>query len=200
MISQEVFNNALFKKIKLWYISILVIAAVAQYVLINSGLLKIHSYSSGDDYFQYGILYVYKDKHYYYYNTASNSLLDVFKKEAGQNDLKNNKKIVLLFYNPEILGYLRINLLLYRLPFNVYGSEQDDAVAKDYLKTNLEEFGATADYIIDKDGDRPCLPSAKIIEERIYCGFNKSKDKHFKLITTTEFYDASHIYVYKRIR
>ena len=200
MISQEVFNNALFKKIKLWYISILVIAAVAQYALINSGLLKMHSYSSGEDYFEHGILYVYKDKHYYDYNTVSNSLLDVFKREAGQDGLKNNRNIVFLFLYPEILGSLRTNLLLYRLPFNVFGPEHDYVEAKYCLKTNLEEFGATADYIVDKDGDKPYLPFAKIIVERMYYGFNKSKDEHFKLIATIEFYDASHIYVYKRIQ
>ncbi len=194
MVTQELFNNVLFKKIRAWYISIIVIIAICQYVLLNSGLLKMENKMT---YIHFcGILTVKQDKYY----PAATSLFDIFKKKAGQDSSKSKNNVIFLFNIPKIQDYLQVNSSLYQLPFRMKTFVAvDEADAKVYINSDLEKEVATADYIVDKDGERGVLAYAKIIEERLSREFNKSKDK-FKLISTIGLYDGSNIYVYKRIK
>lgn len=193
IVSQELFSNRLFKKAKAWITGMLVIAAISQYVLLNSGLAKVRDSS----FERAERLNVYQDAAY----PAYAAVFDIFKKEAAQSNPKIKRRAVFLFDSGEFSCYLAFNLLLYRLPLDEWSPVTDLLDVKRIMTMEqlwTRQFDA-ADYIVDSDAIRYKDSSTYFLEERIRGLFNASKEQ-FKTIGTVELKDGSHIYIYKRLR
>lgn len=193
IIAGEIKLGNWFKPVRAWYGFGLAFSAVLQYALLNYGFLILERKQIT---MERGVLSVKKENKY---NLVSSSLLQIFKEETQRN--QNKMRAVFLFDIAEIRWTIKINALLYKLPYEFHCSTEIDEAEianSDYTEAEWREKVLSADYIIDKSGDRNISYYVKHIGDIQKKTFEENKNQ-FKIISQLQMSDGSAVYVYKKI-
>lgn len=192
IVTQELFTDSLFKKLKIALRVIFIPCSILQYAFINSGFLKTEFYK---DQFDYGFLSIKKDRYF----PVSLALLEAFKKEAVY--CRSQKRVLFIFHVTEIVCPLDYKFKLYGLPFCTDMPMNADIVNTPLPGTvNWQENVLTADYIVDKTGFFPGEYKGRQenIADQLREGFRKYRSR-FKKIDEIETPDDLSICIYKKI-
>ncbi|MDO8602997.1 MAG: glycosyltransferase family 39 protein [Candidatus Omnitrophota bacterium] len=193
IVSSEIANINLSKEFKKVFYIMLISISILQYAFFNAGILDT---KFKNPYFEAGILSVRKDK----YLPEYMRLLDVFKKEAKNNNVSGNKNVVFLFNIREIYWPFWLDTWVYKMPFNVSNSLLVDEV--DVINTYHVDWDKEilkADYIVNKTGFKERQDYRNHILDGLEKGFIKYKDR-FELIADIKLlFDNSAVYVYKKV-
>jgi hypothetical protein len=190
IVTQELLNNNLLKRLKEAGIFILVSLSILQYAFINYGVMHIEL--KREDYLAQGILAVKNDK----YLPVSQELLEVLKREAWRG--RDSAKIFFLFDLAEIHSPVEIQVVFQQLPFEIscpFNRDPFDILK--YGPVDWSEEILSVDYVVDKTGYLSDQEHAKYIADALRTGFAKYKNK-FRMIAGIKVFDGSAVRIYKK--
>jgi len=199
IVTQELFDNRIFQKMRKAYIILLVFLAIFQYSLLHRCRKALRLLIPVDRPLFYhsdlGLLSVKRDPYY----PVHLELLNIFQKEKV--DPQGRKNILFPFFIGEVYCPLLYKFPTYRLPFDLTCPlNTDNADILDHIHENWEEKVLIADYIVDKldwmekrDGGY-----RKDIAGQMRKGFEKYKNL-FEKIAEVQLFDGSFIYVYRKL-
>ncbi|MDP3041644.1 MAG: glycosyltransferase family 39 protein [Candidatus Omnitrophota bacterium] len=195
IIAGEIKLGGWFKPLRWKYGFILVLLALLQYALLNCGFLVLEKNSI---IMEKGLLSAKKESKYALVDTE---LLGILKEEARKNKYKM-KAVVYLFNIAEIHWPIRLNALLCELPYMFFcytELDEADIANMHYSETYWREKVLSADYIINKSGDRGIPYFVSHIGDIQNKTFEENKGL-FEMITQLKIPDGSAVYVYKKVK
>ncbi|HTY45255.1 MAG TPA: glycosyltransferase family 39 protein [Patescibacteria group bacterium] len=189
IVTQEIFQNNLFRRCRQACVFLLLSFAVLQYAFLNGGLLFAERYLGHLD---YGILFVTRNHQDY-----SDKLVDIFTREA-QGPAHIGKRILFIGSVGSLHWPLYEYALLHEWAFDFKFPAEGDAFDHAYFPRRWHEELTAAGYIIDKTGGIERSPYNGYVIEGLRKDFREHRGE-FDLMATVPAGDGSNIYVYKRI-
>ena len=194
IVSGEITSRRWSRSFRTGYIVSILFVALFQYYLVNTGLLTLMNSNSRER----GVLSIQKDK----YASARTAIFNILVQEHNLASKKNRaqqKNIRCLFFIGEIYWPLRIHILLHQLPYAIYCDtelDQADITNAGYRKVDWGEKILSAEYILEKSGNKEIPSYVKFIEDEQRRVFDENLGR-FEVIGSFPIDDGT-LYIYRR--